>query len=114
MSSSREAIREKLLERKRELEEGLQRLQEDRASVEAENVQDPLDQAIKSSIEDLSIMLEENEREEYNRILRVLHMIDVGTYGTCSDCSRPISEKRLELYPYATRCIACQELRENT
>jgi DnaK suppressor protein len=112
MNSSREAIKQKLLTRKRELEEGLQRLIEERANVEADDVQDPLDQAIKSSIEDLSITLEENEREEYNRIIRALQMIENGTYGTCSDCHQPISEKRLELYPNATRCIACQERRE--
>ena len=88
MSFLKEEIKEKLLARKRELEEGLQRLAEDRASVEAEEVQDPLDQA------------------------RALSMIEAGTYGTCSDCQQRISEKRLELYPNATRCIGCQELRE--
>jgi DnaK suppressor protein len=112
MDSSREVIKQKLLARKRELEDGLQRLVEDRANVEAEDVQDPLDQAIKSSIEDLSITLEENEREEYSRIVRALQMIEDGTYGACSDCHQPISEKRLTLYPNATRCIACQEQRE--
>ena len=31
-----------------------------------------------------------------------------GVYGTCEDCGGPISAKRLEFLPEATRCVACQ------
>jgi len=112
MSADRKQIKEKLLERKRELEVELQRIAEDRTELELENVQDPLDQAIKSSMDDLNITLEENERDEYERILKAIAMIDAGTYGICVDCQQPISERRLALYPNATRCIACQESQE--
>lgn len=112
MGADREKIKEHLLERKREIELQLQRIAEDRTSVELEEVQDPLDQALKSSMDDLNITLEENEREEYERILKALAMIDAGTYGVCVDCQQPISERRLMLYPNATRCIVCQESQE--
>lgn len=109
---NRERIREKLLARRRELEIELQRLAADRTNIEEEEVQDPVDQALKSSLDDLNITIEENERLEYDRITKALQMLDNGTYGTCVDCHQLISEKRLELYPNATRCITCQESRE--
>jgi DnaK suppressor protein len=105
-------IKKKLLARKLELEQELARLDAER--VPTDNVQDPIDQAIQSSIEDLNISIEKNERDEYLRIIRALEMIDTGAYGICTDCGMPISEKRLQMYPNASRCIACQEIYENS
>lgn len=112
MMINRDKVREKLLARKKELEVAIQMLAENRASIEAEEVQDPLDQAIKSEMDDINITLEENEREEHKRIINALAMLEDGTYGICIDCKTPISEKRLELYSNAVRCITCQENRE--
>jgi RNA polymerase-binding transcription factor DksA len=33
--------------------------------------------------------------------------IDAGTYGTCSECGAAIPEERLELRPFAGRCVSC-------
>lgn len=109
MGFNRELVKKKLLERKKELEYELQRLAENRSSGKSQGVQDPIDQATQSELEDLNITLEENQREEYDRIIHALDMIAEGTYGACNDCGEAISEKRLSLYPNATRCIACQE-----
>lgn len=35
-----------------------------------------------------------------------------GRFGICVDCEEPISYKRLDAYPTAKRCLACQERRE--
>ena len=35
-----------------------------------------------------------------------------GRYGICIDCEEPIRYKRLDAYPTAKRCLACQERRE--
>jgi DnaK suppressor protein len=40
--------------------------------------------------------------------------IALGTYGTCSDCERPIEAPRLEAAPHAERCLDCQTLHERT
>jgi len=37
-----------------------------------------------------------------------LHKFDVGTYGLCETCGKPIAEKRLRALPGATHCIDCQ------
>lgn len=35
-----------------------------------------------------------------------------GQYGVCIDCGSAIRYKRLDAYPTAKRCLACQERRE--
>ena len=100
-------IKKKLLDRKRYLEEELTRLS--REKVTDDQVQDPGDQAMTSTLEELNISFHNNERNEYTVILKALEMIDQGTYGVCTECNQPIAEKRLHMYPNATRCLVCQE-----
>jgi DnaK suppressor protein len=45
-------------------------------------------------------------------IERSLQAISDGSYGICIDCEEPITLKRLEIIPWAARCIRCQELLE--
>lgn len=102
------AVRKKLLERKAELEEQLAQLYEDKGGG-LELGQDVGDQVQSLSLENLKISLQDAEIEEYNRIRKALAMMEEGTYGHCSDCGGAIPEKRLLLYPDATRCLVCQE-----
>ncbi|MGC2310491.1 MAG: TraR/DksA C4-type zinc finger protein [Candidatus Babeliaceae bacterium] len=103
-------IKKQLLERKRELEVDMDRLS--REKVTDDQVQDPGDQATSATLEELNISLANNERTEYDMLLKALDMLEKGTYGICTECGQPISEKRLQLYPNATRCLACQEALE--
>ncbi len=41
-----------------------------------------------------------------------LRAIAEGCYGDCVECGEPISAKRLEIIPWASHCIRCQELVE--
>jgi len=36
---------------------------------------------------------------------RALAKLDEGTYGTCDVCGEPIGEERLEVLPWAVRCV---------
>jgi RNA polymerase-binding transcription factor DksA len=36
-----------------------------------------------------------------------LARIEDGTYGRCAGCGTEIPEERLELRPFASRCVAC-------
>jgi DnaK suppressor protein len=38
---------------------------------------------------------------------RALARIDAGTYGRCVGCGAEILEERLELRPFAGRCVTC-------
>ena len=46
--------------------------------------------------------------EEMEQIDRAVNKIEEGTYGKCSNCDKPIEEKRLEFNPSATYCSQCQ------
>ncbi len=105
-----EAVRKKLLERKVQLEQELADLYQTKE--QPGQVQDPADHAQLLSQETLKISLQDTEIAEYNMIRQALKMIEQGNYGICIDCEQPVSEKRLKLYPNATRCLVCQELFE--
>ena len=52
---------------------------------------------------DLSI--ENNVRDLMGKIARALSRMEVGTYGICSRCGKPIEKARLKALPYADLCI---------
>jgi len=41
-----------------------------------------------------------------------LGRIEVGKYGFCIDCSKPIEADRMTLQPFSTRCTGCQTVAE--
>ena len=45
---------------------------------------------------------------------RSLHAISEGSYGLCADCEEPISPRRLEVIPWASYCVRCQERLERS
>jgi DnaK suppressor protein len=50
--------------------------------------------------------------ETLARIDEALVRLDAGKYGSCFECEREISERRLRALPFAVRCQACEERRE--
>ena len=104
-------IKEKLLDRKKELEGQLEDLYSQK-KVSTGDVKDSGDEAQSSILETLNISLQDAEIGEYNMILQALRKINEGAYGICIDCGQPISEKRLISYPDASRCLASQEILE--
>jgi DnaK suppressor protein len=47
-------------------------------------------------------------------ILNALERIEDHTYGLCTVCGEPISEKRLAAVPWAKYCISCQDAAESS
>jgi DnaK suppressor protein len=52
------------------------------------------------------------KRRELRQIDEALGRLEVGSYGLCEDCDAPIAEERLEVVPFATRCVDCERRRE--
>lgn len=100
-------IKKELLDRRKELEEKLAQMSKEKVS--DDQVQDPGDQALSSTMELLKSSFEDAEIEEIKRIERALQKIEDGSYGICVDCGEEISEKRLKSNPNAARCLSCQE-----
>lgn len=70
------------------------------------------DEALSLLMERLQTSLQKTEMNELHLIEEALGRIDKEEYGLCIDCGEPISEKRLTHFPYAARCIVCQEALE--
>ena len=58
---------------------------------------------------EFSLDIASTEQAILNRIDEALRKIDDGSYGTCENCNKPISFKRLKAVPYAKLCIKCKE-----
>ncbi len=61
---------------------------------------------------DLDCALLQMRAETLTRIDEALERIDGGQYGSCWECGRGISERRLRALPFAVRCQVCEERRE--
>jgi DnaK suppressor protein len=50
------------------------------------------------------------------RIARALSRLDDApdSFGLCSECDEPISEKRLQLMPYVDLCVECQQAQDGS
>ncbi|MBM3239135.1 TraR/DksA family transcriptional regulator [Candidatus Poribacteria bacterium] len=70
---------------------------------------DLLDEASKSSERRLLSSLSINDAQLYRQIEAALRKIKKGTYGLCEECGNPIPPRRLNILPYATYCVRCQE-----
>lgn len=42
-------------------------------------------------------------------IAHALTRLDEGTFGICTNCGKPIAEVRLEIRPYAEKCVYCAD-----
>lgn len=72
-------------------------------------IQDTGDEALSISMEKIQSSLQKTEMDELRLIDHALTRLDRNEYGVCLDCGEAISDRRLENFPYAARCIVCQE-----
>lgn len=100
-------IKRQLEERQVELTRDIKNLSNEEIS--DRQVMDSGDEAFTISMEKLQSSLEKTEIDELNLISEALKRLKKGEYGVCVDCSSMIAENRLKYYPYAARCIICQE-----
>jgi len=112
-------FRELLLEERERVTAAIQNLHDDHpGSMSEETGEDSVydnhlaDTATETYDRELDYTLEENSEHVLAEIDAALQRIEDGTYGTCTNCGKPIPQERLEARPYATLCIDCQRDRE--
>jgi len=49
-------------------------------------------------------------RHHLDEVVAAIRRLDLGTYGTCETCGRPIPADRLTARPTARTCVSCAEL----
>jgi RNA polymerase-binding transcription factor DksA len=79
----------------------------------AGRVNDLEDQSLADLLVDVNLAEITRDIQEIRAIERALKRLALGTYGTCVSCGQPIERERLEAYPTANRCAACQRAYEH-
>ncbi len=70
-----------------------------------------LEHADDGAPDEASLARRESLQGTLEEIDAALARLDDGTYGHCEDCGEPLPEGRLEILPYARRCVQCQQRR---
>lgn len=110
-------FRDALLAERKRVAAALENLKnENPGSVEEETGEEASDQHLADTAtamhdRELDYGLTENEEDLLREIDAALERIEAGTYGTCSNCGKPIGEERLEALPWTDLCIDCAKLR---
>jgi DnaK suppressor protein len=61
---------------------------------------------------DIELALLQMRAETLTRLDEALVRLDAGEYGSCVECGGEIAERQLRALPFAVRCLACEERRE--
>ena len=104
-----DAIRENLLQRRKELNERIHEITRDVRHVDGALPSDFSEQATERETEEVMDALGAAGRQELSRINRTLARIDRDEYGICAECGEQIPEARLEILPTSEFCVACAE-----
>jgi DnaK suppressor protein len=103
-------IKKQLEARQDDLHKKLERITENvRSPLAADSEEQVVVRENQEVIDDLGNMT----RQEISEIASALARIESGDYGICIDCGVEIPEERLEVKPYARRCIQCEEKNES-
>ena len=100
-----EQIRERLLARQKELEQGASRFGQDALEANNVEVQDEMDQVTSSEAKTASMELSSLQFRVLQDVRAALARLDAGTYGQCVVCGRPIEPARLRAVPETPYCI---------
>lgn len=73
---------------------------------------DQADSGTKTAERDAALSLIRTLLERRTQAEHALQRLDEGTYGYCEGCSGPIPVERLMIFPSATSCVACKQVRE--
>ena len=106
---STELTRARLLSRRDELLQRVNRVASDmRRDTEPLSADAP-DQAIQRENDDVLLSIGAAAKVELAQLDAALQRLADGRYGICQSCGEEISAARLESIPYASRCTRCAD-----
>ena len=98
-----------LLKQKRQVERDISRFEK---QLQAE-VDPDIDEADPDmSLRTVTAALLNNARRKIASIEQALSQVKSGGYGVCQGCGEQIDPERMEIFPQATHCVACQQKEE--
>ena len=104
--------RQRLAKQYEDLTESMKRGRVAADEIKVENTEDEGDLAIISHARELFYNLQEGDLARLRSIEEAMEALDRGQYGECIRCDDDIDERRLDVVPWATMCIRCQEQTE--
>jgi DnaK suppressor protein len=111
MPTELDAIRQRLVQQKQELLVRAAKVRADITRSSGPLDKDFAEQVVQMENDAVLAGIGEATAAELAQINRALAQLDQGSYGTCSNCGKPINERRLQALPYSDRCITCAEAR---
>jgi DnaK suppressor protein len=115
-NTRKERLRRLLIQKRediiKEAREEIKKFQSGEKKQLVETVMDDGDLSVVDLAEDISLRQLSMHRETLIKIDTALRKLQEGTYGTCEECGDEISEKRLNIMPFAIYCVDCQEKKE--
>ena len=117
MKGRQERLKKMLLEKNREFEAHLKqelakRMKEGQALF-ASTVRDEGDLGYFGFEQEISRRQLISCNEKLRRITAAIERLNDSSYGICEECGAKISEKRLQVMPFAAYCLECQEALEH-
>ncbi|MCG8407272.1 MAG: TraR/DksA C4-type zinc finger protein [Phycisphaerales bacterium] len=104
-------IRDALVRQRNELMSVMQTTQAQLAQKDGD-LADISDRASDGFEDELALGLMKIEAAQIDDIEAAIQRVDDGVYGLCADCGKLIPRKRLEVLPFAQRCLDCEGVRE--
>jgi DnaK suppressor protein len=101
-----------LLDKKKDLGEKLSEFFSESKDMDSGDARDPVDKAESSYTKEFLLSLSDSERAQLKKIDAALKRLENDEFGRCRTCDKPIGEKRLNVIPWASLCIECQEKEE--
>ena len=105
-------LRQVLREHRRRMQNEVQSRIRDGRTDRSVDVRDDLEHSDADIQGDIALSLLQMRTESLARIDEALARLEAGKYGSCFECDKEISERRLRALPFAVRCQACEEIRE--
>lgn len=106
-------MRDRLVQLRAEVAHALERSVHESHEFSAGEVLDMEDTAFIRMVRELDLADIERDAAEIHDIDAAMERMDDGSYGQCVDCGERIALERLEAYPSAKRCYACQQAVEH-
>jgi len=79
---------------------------------EKNNVNDSIDEANSIISQNILNIMETKQKQTLMAIEAALKRIEEGSLGFCISCGNEISEQRLSVIPWATKCLECKTKEE--
>ena len=112
LSAFRQQLKDRFTTLREELRQEMLASDEEHYVDLAGRVNDLEERAVADLLVDLDLANIDRHVDEVRAIDAALIRIAEGNYGVCIDCDEPIPAARLQAYPTAKRCLACQAAHE--